>query len=47
MIGTFRILATNRVFLANLAIGALAYSGLFAWIAGSPFVLQNLRVCRR
>jgi DHA1 family bicyclomycin/chloramphenicol resistance-like MFS transporter len=25
-----------------MTIGSLAYSGLFAWIAGSPFILQQL-----
>src|SRR5262249_25399311 len=27
---------THRVFLCNVAVGAVAYGGLFAWIAGSP-----------
>jgi MFS transporter, DHA1 family, multidrug resistance protein len=31
---------THKVFLANVAVGAVAYGGLFSWIAGSPFVLQ-------
>ena len=35
-------IAGNRVFRANLGIAALSYAGLFAWISGSPFVLQNL-----
>lgn len=35
-------IASNRVFWANLGIVALSYAGLFAWISGSPFVLQNL-----
>jgi DHA1 family bicyclomycin/chloramphenicol resistance-like MFS transporter len=39
----YRAVAVNPVFLANMVIGSLAYSGLFAWIAGSPFVLQELR----
>ena len=38
----YRMIATNRAFLANMAIGMLAYSGLFAWIAGSPFVMQTV-----
>ncbi len=37
---TIARIARHRVFLANLAVGAVAYGGLFAWIAGSPFVLQ-------
>ena len=36
----YRIIVTNGAFLANMGIGALAYSGLFAWITGSAFVLQ-------
>ncbi len=35
-------LITNRAFLSHLSIAALGYAGLFAWISGSPFVLQNL-----
>ena len=38
----YRIIATNGAFLANMAIGVLAYSGLFAWIVGSPFVMQTV-----
>jgi len=36
------MLAGNRVILAHLGIIACSYAGLFAWISGSPFVLQNL-----
>ena len=36
----YRVIVTNGAFLANMGIGALAYSGLFAWITGSAFVLQ-------
>lgn len=39
---SYRFIATNGAFLANMAIGALAYSGLFAWIIGSPFVMQAI-----
>ncbi len=35
-------LVSNRAFLAHLGIAACSYAGLFAWISGSPFVLQNL-----
>lgn len=35
-------LLANRTFTTHLAIAALSYAGLFAWISGSPFVLQNL-----
>jgi DHA1 family bicyclomycin/chloramphenicol resistance-like MFS transporter len=38
----YRMIASNPVFLANLAVGAVGYSGLFAWISGSSFVLQVL-----
>ena len=40
LLSNYRRVATHRVFLANLLVGAVAYGGLFAWIAGSPFVLQ-------
>ncbi|HVG50244.1 MAG TPA: multidrug effflux MFS transporter [Xanthobacteraceae bacterium] len=42
MVDTYRTIMSNRVFVANLAVGAVGYSGLFAWISGSPFVLQSL-----
>ncbi|MGE3150593.1 MAG: multidrug effflux MFS transporter [Pseudorhodoplanes sp.] len=42
ILGIYRMLLENRVFLAHLAILATAYSGLFAWISGSSFVLQDL-----
>lgn len=32
----------NRAFLAHLGIAAMSYAGLFAWISGSPFVMQRL-----
>jgi MFS transporter, DHA1 family, multidrug resistance protein len=38
----YRRVATHPVFLANLAVGTLAYGGLFSWIAGSPFVLRDI-----
>ena len=34
--------ARHRAFVVNLGIVALSYAGLFAWISGSPFVLQDL-----
>jgi MFS transporter, DHA1 family, multidrug resistance protein len=40
LLSNYRRVATHPVFLANLVVGAVAYGGLFAWIAGSPFVLQ-------
>jgi DHA1 family bicyclomycin/chloramphenicol resistance-like MFS transporter len=39
---SYRTLAGNRSLLAHLGIVACSYAGLFAWISGSPFVLQNL-----
>lgn len=39
---TYRTLASNRSFLAYLGIVASSYAGLFAWISGSPFVLQDI-----
>lgn len=42
LVHNYGVIARNPAFLANMSIGALAYSGLFAWITGSPFVLQTL-----
>jgi MFS transporter, DHA1 family, multidrug resistance protein len=39
---SYRAITGNRSFLAHLGIVACSYAGLFAWISGSPFVLQNL-----
>ena len=39
---SYRVLAKNRVLLVHLGIIASSYAGLFAWISGSPFVLQDL-----
>src|SRR5262249_29945871 len=38
----YRRLAGDRVFAAHLGIAAFSYAGLFAWISGSPFVLEEL-----
>jgi DHA1 family bicyclomycin/chloramphenicol resistance-like MFS transporter len=38
----YRALLGNRAFVAHLGIVAASYAGLFAWISGSPFVLQDL-----
>lgn len=43
LIGQYRVIGTSPIFLANLFIGCFAYTGLFAWISGSPFILQNLQ----
>ena len=42
MMRSYRIVAGNRVYLAYLGLGSLSYAGLFAWISGASFVLQNL-----
>jgi DHA1 family bicyclomycin/chloramphenicol resistance-like MFS transporter len=42
MLRGYRTLAAHRGFLAHLGIVASCYAGLFAWISGSPFVLQEL-----
>jgi DHA1 family bicyclomycin/chloramphenicol resistance-like MFS transporter len=39
---SYGAIAGNRSFLAYLGIVACSYAGLFAWISGSPFVMQNL-----
>jgi DHA1 family bicyclomycin/chloramphenicol resistance-like MFS transporter len=38
----YRAVASDRTFLTHLSIIACSYAGLFAWISGSPFVLQGL-----
>jgi DHA1 family bicyclomycin/chloramphenicol resistance-like MFS transporter len=42
MIRVYAWLSRHRGFLAHLGILALSYAGLFAWISGSSFVLQDL-----
>ncbi|HET7848713.1 MAG TPA: multidrug effflux MFS transporter [Pseudolabrys sp.] len=42
MLNSYRIVARNRCYLAYLALVALTYAGLFAWISGASFVLQDL-----
>jgi MFS transporter, DHA1 family, multidrug resistance protein len=39
---SYRELVTSRAFLAYLGIVATSFAGLFAWISGSPFVLQDI-----
>jgi DHA1 family bicyclomycin/chloramphenicol resistance-like MFS transporter len=34
-------LMSDRMFRAHLGVAACSYAGLFAWISGSPFVLQG------
>lgn len=38
----WRVLAGDRTFLAHAGILGCSYGVVFAWISGSPFVLQNL-----
>ena len=38
----YRMLLKDRTLLAHIAIVSTSYAGLFAWISGSPFVLQEL-----
>ncbi len=42
MLASFRVVARNPVYLAYLALATTSYAGLFAWISGASFVLQNL-----
>jgi DHA1 family bicyclomycin/chloramphenicol resistance-like MFS transporter len=42
VVRVYRGLLRSRAFLAHLAILALSFAGLFAWLSGSPFVLQDL-----
>ncbi len=39
---SFGIIGRHRDFVGNIALVALSFGGLFAWISGSPFVLQDL-----
>lgn len=42
MLRVYREICRHRGFLAHLGMIAACYAGLFAWISGSPFVLQDL-----
>ena len=42
MLRSYRIVGRNRAYLAYLSITSASYAGLFAWISGSAFVLQDL-----
>jgi DHA1 family bicyclomycin/chloramphenicol resistance-like MFS transporter len=42
MLHSYRVVVSSRVFRAYLGIGSFSYAGLFAWISGAAFVLQNL-----
>jgi DHA1 family bicyclomycin/chloramphenicol resistance-like MFS transporter len=39
---SYKIVARNPRYLAYLGLGSLSFGGLFGWISGSSFVLQNL-----
>lgn len=41
-IGSYRVVGRSPVFWSFLGISIAAYAGLFAWISGASFVLQNL-----
>ncbi len=42
MARSYRVVARHPAYLAYLGITAASYAGLFAWISGAAFVLQNL-----
>jgi DHA1 family bicyclomycin/chloramphenicol resistance-like MFS transporter len=42
MFRSYRVVAHNPSYLAYLGIASASYAGLFAWISGAAFVLQNL-----
>jgi DHA1 family bicyclomycin/chloramphenicol resistance-like MFS transporter len=39
---SYRLVARNPAYLAYMGLATLSYAGLFAWISGAAFVLQNL-----
>jgi DHA1 family bicyclomycin/chloramphenicol resistance-like MFS transporter len=42
MLESYRIVARNGAYLSYLGMTSACYAGLFAWISGAAFVLQNL-----
>ncbi len=42
MLKSYRVVARNPAYLAYLGLATTSYAGLFAWISGASFVLQNL-----
>lgn len=42
MLASYSALARSPAYLTYLGLGTFAFAGLFAWISGSSFVLQNL-----
>lgn len=41
-LASFAVIGRNRAFLANLGIATASFAGLFAYISGSPFVMQDV-----
>jgi DHA1 family bicyclomycin/chloramphenicol resistance-like MFS transporter len=42
MLAAYRVVARHPAYLAYLALATTSYAGLFAWISGASFVLQDL-----
>jgi MFS transporter, DHA1 family, multidrug resistance protein len=42
MLKSYRVVARNPAYLAYLGLASTSFGGLFAWISGASFVLQNL-----
>ncbi len=42
MAASYKVVARNRSYLAFLSLGAVSFGGLFSWISGASFVMQNL-----
>jgi DHA1 family bicyclomycin/chloramphenicol resistance-like MFS transporter len=42
MLKSYREVARNSAYIAYLGLATTSYAGLFAWISGASFVLQNL-----
>lgn len=42
MLASFRLVARNPAFLAYMGLATTSYAGLFAWLSGASFVLQDL-----
>ncbi len=42
MLKSYRLVARNGAYLAYLGLATTSYAGLFAWISGATFVLQEL-----
>jgi DHA1 family bicyclomycin/chloramphenicol resistance-like MFS transporter len=42
MLRSYGVVARHPVYLAYVGLASISYAGLFAWISGASFVLQNL-----